>query len=98
MPNARTLSSLVPTYTMPLLVAAIVNLAAVPTAADQISRSLVPPPALGWRRRSQAPSMELVPVLPVLFTAQMIAELASVPFEVITGDPEPNPSVNVLLA
>src|SRR5262252_9275923 len=83
---------------MPLLVAAMENLLAVPMLPDQISRSLVPPLALGWGSRSHAPSEEPVPVLPLLLTAQMIADAGSVPFEVITGDPELNPSVKVLLA
>src|SRR5215469_9151871 len=83
---------------MPLLVAAVVNLAAVPIGADQISRSFTPPLALGWGRRSQAPSVELVPLLPEESTAQMIPVVASVPLEVITGVPEVYPSVKLLLA
>ena len=73
---------------MPLPVAAMLNLLAVPIDPDQISRSLVPPPALGWGSRSQAPSDEPAPVLPEESTTQTIAEVGSVPLEVITGDPE----------
>src|SRR5580692_6453707 len=85
---------------MPLLVAAIENLTAVPMVPDQISRSLTPPPAFGCGVASNAPSQAFLPspLLSGLSTTQTIAEFGSVPFEVTTGDPEPNPNRNVLLA
>src|SRR5579863_4679639 len=85
---------------MPLAVAAVVNFTAVPMSPDQISCSLVPPPALGCGVASNAPSQASLPS-PLgsgLSTIQTIAELGSVPFEVTTGEPEPYPNRNVLLA
>src|SRR5215470_4606423 len=84
---------------MPLAVAAVVNLAAVPMSPDQISCILVPPPALGCGVASNAPSQAFVPSPPLgLSTTHTIPDLASVPFEVTTGEPEPNPKRKVLLA
>src|SRR6516164_6933321 len=87
-------------YTMPLPVAAIENFAEVPMLPCQISRILVPPPALGCGVASNAPSQEFrpSPLVSGLSTTHTIAEFALVPFEVVTGDPEPNPKRKVLLA
>src|SRR5580692_10967157 len=85
---------------MPLAVAAVVNLTAVPMVPDQISCSLVPPPAFGCGVASNAPSQAFLPspLLSGPSTTQTIAALGSVPFEGTTGDPEPYPKVKVLLA
>ena len=85
---------------MPLAVAAVVNLTAVPMVPDQISCIFVPPPAFGCGVASNAPSQAFLPspLVSGPSTTQMIAESASVPFEVTTGDPEPNPKRKVLLA
>jgi hypothetical protein len=85
---------------MPLAVAAVVNLTAVPMVPDQISCILVPSPALGCGVASNAPSQAFLPspLVSGLSTTQMIPESASVPFEVTTGEPETNPKRKVLLA
>src|SRR5215471_4213870 len=83
---------------MPLAVAAVENLAAVPMSPDQISCIFVPPPALGCGVASNAPSQAFLPSPLGLSTTHTIPELALVPFEVTTGEPEPNPKRKVLLA
>src|ERR1700752_3237415 len=85
---------------MPLPVAAIENLVEVPIGPDQISRSLVPPPALCCGVASNAASEEFLPspLASGLSTTQTIAEPASVPLEVTAGDPGPNPNGKLLLA
>ena len=65
-PKPNTWPSLVPTYTMPLFVAATLNLLEVPIGAAQISLSFTPPPDRGTGSSCQAPRKALAPLPPLV--------------------------------
>src|SRR5213080_1133015 len=83
---------------MPLLVAAMVNLLAVPIGSASICWSFSPPPAAGCGTASKAAREAPVPDEPELWTTHTTADDGSVPLEVTTGEPELKPNVYVLLA
>src|SRR5215467_9372362 len=83
---------------MPLSVAATLNLLDVPIGADQISLSFTPPPDRGTGSSCQAPRNAPEPLPSFSWASQITPVVASVPLDVIVGDPEPNPKVKVLLA
>src|SRR5215472_15565712 len=83
---------------MPLSVAATLNLLDVPIGAAQISLSFTPPPDRGTGSSCQAPRKALAPLPPLVWASQITPVLASVPLDVIVGDPDENPRVKELLA
>src|SRR5581483_2741689 len=85
---------------MPLLVAGMVNLLAVPVGADQIGFKVqgdVPVQLLDGTARNASRLLDL-PFGPEDCTSHSTADDGAVPLEVITGDPDVYPNVNELLA
>src|SRR5215467_1842956 len=83
---------------MPLLVAGMVNLAAVPIGQSPSSARSRPPPVAGCGTASKATSEAFAPLPPELSTHHTTADDALTPAEVTTGEPEEKPKVKVLLA
>src|SRR5947209_10931257 len=85
---------------MPLLVAGIVNLLAVPIGEDQIGASEHGDAVVHVLDGTASNASRLLdlPVPPDDCTSHSTADDGSVPFEVTTGEPDANPNVNELLA